>query len=153
MSPPPHLQLMASLHMPTPVSQSTHNEVLLSRDNLFSILDDLSVRLLKVFSRPIRLVVHGGAVMILHPTLASSTTRRTTRDVDFIQRSFVVEMRNLGVFDAEARLQQCIEATAAKYGLGTDWFNAHADVALPMAQKCVFTHPIVSFVRSSFYKC
>jgi hypothetical protein len=98
------------------------------------------MRLLKVFTRPIQLVVHGGAVMILHPTLASSTTRRTTRDVDFIQRSFVVEMRKYGVFDAEARLQSCIDATAARYRLGTDWFNSHADIALPMAQECVFTH-------------
>jgi len=106
------------------------------------ILDDLSMRLLKMFTRPIQLVVHGGAVMILHPTLSSSTTRRTTRDVDFIQRSFVAEMRKYGVSDAEARLQICIDATAAKYHLGTDWFNSHADIALPMAQKCVFTHPI-----------
>jgi len=101
---------------------------------LIMILNDLSVRLLKVFSHPIQLVVHGGAVMILHPTLASSTTRRTTRDVDFIKRSFVMEMCKSGVFDAEARLQSCIDATAAKYHLGSDWFNAHADVALPMAQ-------------------
>ena len=80
-------------------------------------------------------------MMILHPTLASSTIRRTTRDVDFIRRSFVEEMCKYGVFDAETRLQSCIDATAAKYHLGTDWFNSHADIALPMAQKCVFTHP------------
>jgi len=107
---------------------------------LITVLDDLSTRLLKVFFRPIQLVVHGGAVMILHPTLASSTTRRETRDVDFIKRSFLVEMRKLGVFDAEARLQSCIDATAAQFRLGTDWFNAHADVALPMAQKCVYIY-------------
>jgi hypothetical protein len=80
--------------------------------------------------------------MILHPTLADSTTRRTTRDVDFIKRSFVVEMRKSGVFDADARLQACIDATASRYRLGTDWFNAHADVALPMAQKCVSTYSL-----------
>ena len=128
---------MASLHTSSPASQGTHNEVPLTRDILITILNDLSVRLMKVFPHPIQLVVHGGAVMILHPTLASSTTRRTTRDVDFIKRSFVMEMRKSGMFDAEARLQSCIDATAAKYHLGSDWFNAHADVALPMAQKYV----------------
>jgi hypothetical protein len=116
------------------------------------LLDDLSMRLLKVFARPIQLVVHGGAVMVLHPTLASSTTRRTTRDVDFIKRSFVAEMRKCGVLDAEARLQSCIDATAVRYRLGNDWFNAHADVALPMAQKWVFTHPFLVSVYTRFFK-
>jgi len=125
---------MASLHIPAPISQSTHNEVLLTRDILITLLDDLSMRLLKVFPHQIQLLVHGGAVMILHPTLASSTTRRTTRDVDFIKRSFLAEMRKFGVLDAEARLQTCIDATAARYRLGKDWFNSDADIALPMAQ-------------------
>ncbi|KIM88051.1 hypothetical protein PILCRDRAFT_814726 [Piloderma croceum F 1598] len=125
---------MSSQHTSAPTSPSTHNEVPLSRDILTTVLDDLSMRLLKMFMHPIRLVVHGGAVMILHQTLASSTTRRTTRDVDFIKRSFVEEMRKCGVFDADTRLQSCIDATAAKYHLGTDWFNSHADIALPMAQ-------------------
>jgi hypothetical protein len=131
---------MASLHMSAPASHITHNEVPLSYDLLITILDDLSARILKAFSRPIKLLVHGGAVMILHPTLSNSTTRRITRDVDFIKRSFVSDMRKCGVFDAEAKLYSCIDATAARYRLGSDWFNAHADVALPMAQKCVFTH-------------
>lgn len=118
-------------------SQSTHNEVPFTRDLLILALNDFSMRILKVFGRPIQLVVHGGAVMILHPTLASSTSRRTTRDVDFIKRSFITEMRKSGVYDAEARLQSCINATAKQFHLGTDWFNADADVALPMAQKYV----------------
>jgi len=125
---------MPSLHHHHHVPQGTRNEVRLTRDLLFQVLNDLSSRLLRVFGRPIQLVVHGGAVMILHPTLASSTTRRTTRDVDFIKRTFILEMRKSGVHDAEARLQSCINATAMQYGLGTDWFNADADVALPMAK-------------------
>jgi hypothetical protein len=137
---------MPSLHNAHMSSRppSTHNEVLLNRDILIMVLNDLSARLFKVFGHPIQLLVHGGAVMILHPTLASSTTRRTTRDVDFIKRSFIAEMRKAGVYDAEARLQLCINATAAEFRLGTDWFNADADVALPMAQKFV---PISSFLR------
>jgi len=124
---------MPSFH-PHGVSQATRNDVPLTRELLIIVLNDLSSRLLRVFGRPIQLVVHGGAVMILHPTLGSSTTRRTTRDVDFIKRTFILEMRKSGMHDAEARLQSCINATAAHYRLGTDWFNADADVALPMAQ-------------------
>ncbi|KAF7986848.1 hypothetical protein HWV62_12564 [Athelia sp. TMB] len=111
----------------------THNEVVFDRNFLLTILADFSSRLLNTFRTQITLVIHGGAVMILHPTLASSTTRRSTRDVDFIKRSFVSEMKNAGVPDAEARLQACIDSTAAYFRLGTDWMNAHADVALPMA--------------------
>lgn len=74
--------------------------------------------------------------MILHPTLAlSSTARRTTRDVDFIKRSFVSEMRKAGVYDADARLQRCINDTALKFGLGEDWMNADADIALPQVAR------------------
>ena len=101
------------------------------------------MRCLQVFGGPIQLVVHGGAVMILHKTLASSTTRRTTRDVDYIKRSFVSEMRKAGVYDAEARLQSCINATAKQFGLGEDWMNADADIALPQVARCAlaFFHP------------
>jgi hypothetical protein len=141
---PSHTAPMSSFSgsMPSPQShipKGTRNERPLTRDLLTVVLDDLSGRLLRVFGRPIQLVVHGGAVMILHPTLARSTTRRTTRDIDFIKRSFVVEMRKSGVHDAEARLQSCINATAMHFGLGTDWFNADADIALPMAKKCVLS--------------
>lgn len=111
----------------------TANEVPFDRNFLCTILADFSSRLYNTFRQQITLVIHGGAVMILHPTLASSTTRRVTRDVDFIKRAFVLEMKNMGVPDGEARLQACIDATAGYFRLGTDWMNAHADVALPMA--------------------
>lgn len=123
--------------MPSPQShipRGTRNEQQLTRELLIVILNDFSARLLKVFGRPIQLVVHGGAVMVLHPTLAASTNRRTTRDIDFIKRSFLVEMHKSGIYDAEAKLQRCIDATAMKFQLGTDWFNADADIALPMAK-------------------
>lgn len=107
-----------------------HNEVLLNRTFLTSVLDDLSSRLLQSFGRAIRLVIHGGAVMVLHQSLSC---RRDTRDVDYCHRSFVSEWAKRGFHDAGDRLIRCIEATAQSFGLGRDWMNAHADVALPMA--------------------
>lgn len=66
--------------------------------------------------------------MVLH-----HASRHSTRDVDIISRSFVAEQRAYGIYDADTRLQTCINATAARFQLGMDWMNAHADVALPMA--------------------
>jgi hypothetical protein len=94
-------------------------------------------------------------VMILHPNLSTSSCRRTTRDIDYIRRAFGHEWRKRGVFDAEERLQRCINAVAAKFNIGyvnastlshrrhlsmhaphsADWMNADPDVALPFAHK------------------
>ncbi|TFY79677.1 hypothetical protein EWM64_g4338 [Hericium alpestre] len=93
---------------------SEHNEVLLTRASLRSILHDLSNRLYASFGHQLK-------------------SRRATRDIDYIHRAFVADYQRYGVFDAEARLTSCIAATARKFGLGGDWMNAHADVALPMA--------------------
>ena len=93
---------------------------------------DLSQRLLLAFGQPVRLVVHGGAVMVLHRALTGSS-RQHTRDVDYCHRSFVNERGA----DAGARLQACIAHTAKAFGFGADWMNAHPDVALPMAFECV----------------
>lgn len=70
--------------------------------------------------------------MVLHANLRC---RQNTRDVDYLHRSFEVEWKARGVADAGARLNACIAATAERFGLGLDWMNAHADVALPMAYK------------------
>jgi hypothetical protein len=46
--------------------------------------------------------------------------------------------------DANDRLKQCIFETALQFGLGADWMNSDADVALPMATEYVskyFFHP------------
>ncbi|KAH7886660.1 hypothetical protein F5I97DRAFT_1829250 [Phlebopus sp. FC_14] len=115
-------------------SPQSHNEVQLSRTTLLDLLDDLQARTLPVFGHQIRLFIHGGAVMILHPSLSTSSTRRTTRDIDYIRRAFGHEWRKVGVYDAEERLQACINATAAKFRVGTDWMNADPDVALPLAR-------------------
>ena len=106
------------------------NSVLLDRPRLATVLDDLSHRLLATFGFAVRLVIHGGAVMVLHRGL---NHRPNTRDVDYCHRAFVAEMTARGVPDAGQRLLSCIVATAQAYGLGKDWMNAHADVALPWA--------------------
>jgi hypothetical protein len=110
------------------------NDIPLTRTLLKQVLSDLSERLYRSFRRQVRLVVHGGAVMVLHP---SFTHRDFTQDVDYIHRSFAKEYRSLGYQDAEQRLRGCIAETAYRFKLGADWMNDHADVALPMAHECV----------------
>lgn len=59
--------------------------------------------------------------------------RTTTRDVDYIRRSFTAEWQRIGIMDATERLQSCIQSTARHFHLGADWMNSDADIALPMA--------------------
>lgn len=68
-----------------------------------------------------------------------SGRRTSTRDVDIVRRSFVGEWAKMGVRDAGERLQNCVMLTARQFGLGLDWMNSDADVALPMASECVFS--------------
>jgi hypothetical protein len=124
-----------------------HNDVELSRDMLIEILEYFSQLVAQLFTgRMIRMVVHGGACMLLHPGLYSLSQqqqemipsyprRTTTRDVDYIHRSFIAELASYGMPDAGVKLQECIEITARHFGLGGDWMNSHADVALPMAHE------------------
>ncbi|KAJ7044608.1 hypothetical protein C8F04DRAFT_591773 [Mycena alexandri] len=114
---------------------------------LVQILDYFSQLLPRRFGtgRQIRLVIHGGAVMLLNAGLAQlaaataatdgrAKQRSTTRDIDYIARSFSSEWaQRYGVYDANERLKQCIFETAMQFGLGADWMNSDADVALPMA--------------------
>lgn len=109
-----------------------HNEVLLSEKHLRTVLTYLSCRLFERFRTTVRLVIHGGAVMVLHRELSC---RRETRDVDYCHRSFVTEWAKRGVHDASERLTACILETARAYKLGDDWMNSHADIALPMARE------------------
>ncbi|KAF8839228.1 hypothetical protein BDN67DRAFT_1012476 [Paxillus ammoniavirescens] len=115
-------------------SPRAHNEVQFSYSMLLDLLDDLQSRTFLAFGCQIRVFVHGGAVMILHHRLSTSSTRRTTRDIDYIRRAFGHEWRKKGIYDAEERLQSCINATAHKFHIGTDWMNADPDVALPFAR-------------------
>ncbi|KAH9056312.1 hypothetical protein EDB87DRAFT_1676114 [Lactarius vividus] len=91
------------------------NDIPLTRDFLKFVLNDFSERLYHSFRRQVRLVVHGGAVM-------------STQDVDYIHRAFAAEYRALGYPD-------CRGPTAAKFHLGADWINDHADVALPYGSR------------------
>ncbi|ESK87548.1 hypothetical protein Moror_1997 [Moniliophthora roreri MCA 2997] len=126
-----------------------HNTKELNRDMLINVLEYLSTLLATEFrGTPVRLVAHGGACMLLHPGLynlakrkelyhqqkgENSPMRYTTRDVDYIRRSFIQEYSTKHQMpDAAQRLQKCIRATAIQFGLGADWMNADADVALPM---------------------
>ncbi|KAJ7457455.1 hypothetical protein FB451DRAFT_594592 [Mycena latifolia] len=119
----------------------------LDGDALVQILDFLSTLLPARFGngQQIRLVIHGGAVMLLNADLARladetaatdgrAKQRTTTRDIDYIARSFSSEWaQRYGVYDANERLKQCTFETALQFGLGADWMNSDADVALPMA--------------------
>ncbi|KAJ6517140.1 hypothetical protein DFH09DRAFT_1099095 [Mycena vulgaris] len=119
----------------------------LDRDGLVQILTFLSTLLPAHFGngQQIRLVIHGGAVMLLNADLAQlaaetaaidgrAKQRTTTRDIDYIARSFSSEWaQRYGVYDANDRLKQCVFETAMQFGLGADWMNSDADVALPMA--------------------
>ncbi|KAJ7600902.1 hypothetical protein C8J56DRAFT_768157 [Mycena floridula] len=127
---------------PGPQRLPPRNEVDLSRDMLIAVLTQLSILIQTEFNgTPLRLVVHGGACILLHPDLHKLQTvshngdriqRRTkTRDVDYIHRSFVAEYASRFP-DAGERLQRCIRTTAANFRLGADWMNSDPDPALPM---------------------
>jgi hypothetical protein len=144
-----------------------HNQRELTREMLLAVLDHFSTLLPGRFNNtPVRLVVHGGACMLLHPDLdrlaahtppfllspgrppgiplpseTPDVKRTQTRDVDIITRSFDAEWRQFHIFDASARLNDCIAATARRFGLGRDWMNSDADVALPMAVESVYFFP------------
>ena len=128
---------------PVPILKEM-NDVPLTRKLLTQALYDLSERLYRSFKRQVRLVVHGGAVMVLHPSLSH---RESTQDVDYLHRSFVSEYRALGFPDAGQRLRTCIAETAHKFVLGADWMNDHADVALPWALECAIILLPLSQIR------
>ncbi|KAL0576189.1 hypothetical protein V5O48_005787 [Marasmius crinis-equi] len=130
------------------IPPKNHREM--TREMLIDVLEHMSILLEAEFrGLPIRIVAHGGACMLLHRGLydlakrkaayhsmmgESVPMRKTTRDVDYIRRSFIAEyVGKFKIADAEMKMQRCIRATALKFGLGADWMNADADVALPMS--------------------
>ncbi|KAH6905161.1 hypothetical protein BKA70DRAFT_1373234 [Coprinopsis sp. MPI-PUGE-AT-0042] len=131
-SPPPMMP-----HVTSPPPLKPRNDVDLTREKLITILEFFSQMLAGAFNnKPLRLIVHGGACMLLHPMLYNLSSqqhqlhptlphRTSTRDVDYIHRSFVTEMSQLD--------EMCIERTAMQFQLGADWMNSDADIALPMA--------------------
>lgn len=132
-------------HIASPPPLKPRNDVDLTREKLIYILEFFSQVLAGAFNnRPMRLVIHGGACMLLHPMLYNLSSqqhqlhptlphRTSTRDVDYIHRSFIIEMSQLGIPDAAIKLKTCIERTAVQFQLGADWMNSDADIALPMA--------------------
>lgn len=121
------------------------NELELNRKKLFEVLNHFSLLVAEPFrGAQVRLVVHGGACMLLHPGLHNLSQqqkhlsptmprRKTTRDVDIIKRSFGPEWGQRGLPNATELLEECVKATARQFGLGLDWMNSDADVALPWA--------------------
>ncbi|KAJ7440288.1 hypothetical protein B0H11DRAFT_1883191 [Mycena galericulata] len=152
-SPPRHSPHPQINHHPSPGPGPSfggvppRNSRSLDRDALVQILNFLSTLLPARFGngKQIRLVIHGGAVMLLNTELAQlaavtaatdgrAKQRTTTRDIDYIARSFTSEWaQRYGIYDANDRLRQCTHETALQFGLGADWMNSDADVALPMA--------------------
>ncbi|THU96796.1 hypothetical protein K435DRAFT_83152 [Dendrothele bispora CBS 962.96] len=121
-----------------------------TRETLLQVLEKLSLLIETEFRRThIRLVAHGGACVLLHSALHDIADRRathsgfllesqrfTTRDVDYIHRSFVKEYeQQQGIPSAGERLKRCIHETAVQmgheFGLGDDWMNSEADNGLP----------------------
>jgi len=140
---------------PTEAPIPPRNETDMNREMLIMVLTHFSTLIPSRFNGlPVRLVVHGGACMLLHtglynlaqkqhhlsnsPSNSPYNTlprRTTTRDVDYIRRSFATEWQAIGVTDAIERLQSCIQSTAQHFRLGADWMNSDADIALPMANE------------------
>ncbi|PBK84202.1 hypothetical protein ARMGADRAFT_1018653 [Armillaria gallica] len=71
------------------------------------------------------LVIHGGAAMLLHPSYQTiPTSRQSTLDVDYLAKPFSEAVRTT--------ITRAITETSRAFpGLGADWMNADADVALP----------------------
>ena len=129
-----------------PPSLPPKNTVDMTREMLIDVLTYFSSILPAYFGQiPIRLVVHGGAAMLLNPRLNELAgelehegydRRKTTRDVDVILRSFDAEYSSPTKQSATETLRQCVYATAHQFRLGADWMNCDADIALPMALTC-----------------
>ncbi|KIY65006.1 hypothetical protein CYLTODRAFT_380054 [Cylindrobasidium torrendii FP15055 ss-10] len=103
----------------------THNTLPLTKPMLETLLLHLS----GLLTTHVRLVVHGGASMLLHPDLERiPTSRISTMDVDYLHRGLLNEY---GPF-VGMELIRCIQTTASRFpGLGTDWMNSEADISLP----------------------
>ena len=76
------------VHPPPPVVPALKgvNDISLTRKLLKQALSDLSETLYRCFLRQVHLIVHGGAVMVLHSLFFH---RESTQDVDYIHQSFV----------------------------------------------------------------
>ncbi|KAK0445858.1 hypothetical protein EV421DRAFT_1795232 [Armillaria borealis] len=81
------------------------------------------------------LVIHGGAAMLLHPSYQTiPTSRQSTLDVDYLAKPFSEAVRTT--------ITRAITETSRAFpGLGADWMNADADVALPPGVWEGSTHP------------
>ncbi|KAF5313814.1 hypothetical protein D9758_018714 [Tetrapyrgos nigripes] len=147
---PPNVQSTQALQPAGSYVPPPQNYYAFTRETLIQVLEKLSELVEAEFrGLPIRLIVHGGACVLLHSGLHEIADRRathsgflvetqrfTTRDVDYIHRSFVAEYETQGVLNPGERLKRCIHETAVQMGhnfsLGVDWMNSDADAGLPV---------------------
>ena len=87
------------------------NDVPLTRKLFKQALSNLYERLYCSFRRQVRLVVHGGAAKVLHPSVSH---HESSQDVEYTHRSFVSEYRTLGFPNTEQGLRPCVAATIRK---------------------------------------
>ncbi|KAK0443678.1 uncharacterized protein EV420DRAFT_1752014 [Desarmillaria tabescens] len=117
----------------------TTNTLPLARDMLEMLLkflcDQLSDPGSPYYIPSLLLVIHGGAAMLLHPSYQTiPTSRQSTLDVDYLAKPFGEDVRTT--------LTRAITETSRAFpGLGADWMNADADVALPPGVWEGSTHP------------
>ena len=98
------------------------------------MLDFLSGRLHSYFGYSVRLIIHGGALLLLQQQFPCDV-RQGTEDVNFFMRAFVADVANSG-FDPEGSyarglLYYAIEETARHFDLDRSWMNALDDIYLP----------------------
>ena len=103
------------------------------RKLLTQALSDMSERLYSSFQRQVRLVVHGGAVIVLRPSFShrESTQGRRLHPTAPSYPSIAPSVFPMQFND----FQTCFAETTRKFGFGADWMKDHADVALPWATR------------------
>ena len=105
---------------------------------LTEVLDDLSRRLYSRFGFAVRLLIYGGAHLVLQQLFKS---RDVAEDVNYSSRAFTYEISNRGYQGREnmaaEMLRSCIENTARKFELTSYWMNSESDIFLPMTTEYV----------------
>ena len=130
---------------PTVLPLKDVNDIPLTRALLTQGFSDLPDRLYCSFRRQMRLVVHGGAVMVLRPSFShhESTQGRRLHPTVPSYPSIAPSGFPMQIND----FQTCIAETAREFGLGADWMNDHADVALSWATRVHHdSRPIARFL-------
>lgn len=103
--------------------------MLTGKTQIEDALAALAARLALDGSPPVELAVCGGAALIVQ----GLTTRVATKDVDAfaaVQKGQRGELRLVSCAQLSPALTRAIEAVAGQFGLGSDWLNGQATLAL-----------------------